>query len=164
MTAKTTLIMVIIGFKCFSQQSLESILQPQKKQAVSYIFVNDIKEEKEYIFLDAREPKEYIVSHIPNAINIGYNNFKVNELKDIIEDKNAPVIVYCSIGVRSGKIGERLLKLGYNNVQNLYGGIFEWKNQGRNLVDTKNVSTTNVHTFSKRWSRFLTSGNAVYEK
>ena len=42
------------------------------------------------------------------------------------------IIVYCSIGVRSEDIGEKLKELGYTKILNLYGGIFDWKNKGGN--------------------------------
>ena len=46
--------------------------------------------------------------------------------------------MYCSIGKRSEKVTQKLKKAGYNNVSNLYGGIFEWVNQGNEVVDTNN--------------------------
>ena len=54
--------------------------------------------------------------------------------------------------------------MGYTNVQNLYGGIFEWKNKGNSVVDSTNIVTQNVHTFSKQWRVYLKSGVAIYEK
>mgnify|MGYP000471538617 CR=1 FL=1 len=78
--------------------------------------------------LDAREKKEYEVSHIKNARLVGYDNFKLETVKDI--PKDAKVYVYCSIGYRSEKIGEKLQKDGFQKVYNLYGGIFNWANAG----------------------------------
>ncbi len=164
MNIKGILFFFTFGLTGFSQQSLESILKSQNKQTVAYIKVDGIQKDNQYVFLDAREPKEFNVSHIPNAINIGYDHFKSTTFKSNNLDKNAAIIVYCSIGIRSEKIGEKLKKLGYKNVQNLYGGIFEWKNHGKTLVDNNKVQTQNVHTFSKEWSFYLKSGTAVYEK
>ena len=60
------------------------------------------------LILDAREQSEFNVSHIKNAKYIGYDHFKINELKDI--DKETTVIVYCSVGYRSEKIGGKTKK------------------------------------------------------
>ena len=43
--------------------------------------------------------------------------------------------------LRSEKIGKKLLDMGYTNVKNLYGSIFEWANQGNILVDQKGSET-----------------------
>ena len=72
-------------------------------------------------------------------------------------------LVYCSIGVRSENIGEKLQQLGYTNVYNLYGGIFEYKNEGGTVYNLQNKPTDSVHTYNKKWSKYLTKGNKVYE-
>jgi rhodanese-related sulfurtransferase len=105
------------------------------------------------VFLDAREREEYDVSHLPNALFIGYKQFKTDVVAHL--DKNIPIVVYCSIGYRSEKIGERLQKLGFKHVHNLYGSIFEWVNTGRKVVTTQGDTTQRVHTFNKAWSRWI---------
>jgi rhodanese-related sulfurtransferase len=85
------------------------------------------------VFLDAREPAEYDVSHIAGAVPVGYDHFDLSEVKDIPKDQE--IIVYCSVGYRSEKVSEQLLAAGYQKVTNLYGGIFEWKNQGHPVVN-----------------------------
>jgi rhodanese-related sulfurtransferase len=65
-----------------------------------------------------------------------------------VKDKNTNIIVYCSIGVRSEQIGEKLKKLGYKNLHNLYG-IFEYKNSGGQVVNNQNKVTDSVHTLIK---------------
>jgi rhodanese-related sulfurtransferase len=117
---------------------------------------SDAKKMTNVVFLDAREKAEFDVSHLPNARFIGYNNFEASALKQI--PKETPIVVYCSIGYRSEKIGEKLLKLGYINVHNLYGSIFEWVNQGNEVVDNQGVTTKKVHTYNKKWSKWLDDG------
>ena len=109
--------------------------------------------------LDAREEKEYEVSHIPKAQHIGYNNFDSKSLNFI--QKTDTIYIYCSIGYRSEKIGERLQKMGFNNVFNLYGGIFSWVNFGYKVVDMKNNETKDVHGYNKEWSRWLNEKRCV---
>jgi rhodanese-related sulfurtransferase len=103
--------------------------------------------------LDAREEKEYEVSHIPKAQYIGFDNFDSN-LVSLIQ-KTDTIYIYCSIGYRSEKIGERIQKMGFNNVFNLYGGIFNWANSGYKVVDKNNRQTKEVHGYNKEWSKLL---------
>jgi rhodanese-related sulfurtransferase len=114
---------------------------------------------KVYI-LDAREVREYNVSHLPNAEHIGYDDFLVTDVKYI--PKNAMIVIYCTVGYRSGKIVEKLQKVAYTNVYNLHGSIMEWANEGNILVDGKGKTTTKVHTYSKGWSKWLKRGIRVY--
>jgi rhodanese-related sulfurtransferase len=110
-----------------AQSSIPQVLKKLNKQSVPYIKVDELKSNSTLIYLDAREPKEFNVSHIKNAIPIGFDHFKIQNVTSTVKDKNATIVVYCSIGVRSEKIAEKLLKSGYKNVYNLYGGIFEYK-------------------------------------
>lgn len=105
------------------------------------------------VILDAREENEYKVSHIPNARFIGYKHFNQNTIMDIPKDQI--VVVYCSIGYRSERIGEKLLKMGYTKVYNLYGSIFEWVNEGNTVVDNQGAPTNKVHTYNKTWSQWV---------
>ncbi len=124
------------------------------KETIEIISVNELKEnQQEYLLLDAREKKEFDVSHIANAIHIGYDNPDFSILKDIQLD--CPIVVYCSIGYRSEKIGEKLQKKGYTRVKNLYGSIFEWTNEGYEVVNNKSEVTNEVHTYNKKWSKWV---------
>ena len=148
----------------FAQNSIPQVLKQWNKGSVPYIKVTEIKSKTNIVFLDAREPKEFNVSHIENSIAVGFNQFDGKKVTTIIKDKNALIVVYCSIGVRSEIIGEKLLKLGYKNVFNLYVGIFEWKNYGEKVVNNKKTETNEVHTYNKEWSIYLKKGTTVYEK
>ncbi len=107
----------------------------------------------EIIILDARETKEYNVSHIQGAIKVGYDNFTITSVQNL--DKSKPVYVYCSIGYRSEKVGEQLQKAGFKKVYNVYGGIFNWANSGYVLIDKNGKSTTKVHGYNNDWSQWL---------
>jgi rhodanese-related sulfurtransferase len=112
------------------------------------------------VLLDARERSEYDVSHLPKARWVGYDDFDLKRLAGI--PKSDTVIVYCSIGYRSERIGEQLIKAGYTKVFNLYGGIFQWKNSDGAVVDANNDTTERVHCYDRSWSRFLKKGEKVY--
>lgn len=112
-----------------------------------------------FVILDSRESEEYEVSHIQNAIWVGYDDFDRERLDGV--DKDAPIVVYCSIGYRSEQITDQLGYLGYSNVHNLYGGIFEWVNQG-NPVYSNSGETNKVHAYSRTWGIWLQKGEKVY--
>jgi rhodanese-related sulfurtransferase len=112
------------------------------------------------IFLDAREEKEYQVSHIQHAVFVGYDKFDLKSVAHLPKDKK--IVVYCSVGYRSEKISEQLLKDGFKDVANLYGGIFEWKNQGYEVVSNDNKPTEKVHAFDRTWGIWLKKAEKVY--
>lgn len=115
----------------------------------------------DYVILDTRERDEYTVSHIPGALRFGYDNPNYDLLKDI--DTSKTIVLYCSIGVRSEKIGETLEDKGFNSVFNLYGGIFLWADQNRPMETVENDKTTEVHGYNRFWGRWVKKAPVVYE-
>jgi len=159
----SVLILLFSSLLTYGQQATYDLLSNPKfhceiesylSHTVHVISVSDAKEkDSEVIFLDARELEEYNVSHIPNAIHIGYDHFKMSSMKEI--PKDSEIVVYCSIGYRSEKIGEKLQRMGYTKVQNLYGSIFEWANQGQPLQSTSGLPINKVHTYNRSWSKWM---------
>ena len=158
-----TLFILMATSFCFAQNTIPNVLEKSNKKTVPYITVDELRLNSEYVLLDARETKEFNVSHIENAINGGFNKFESKKFATIVPDKNKKIVVYCSIGIRSEIIGDKLIKLGYKNVFNLYGGIFQWKNNDCKTVNSKNVETDSIHTFNKQWSVYLIKGIKIYE-
>lgn len=127
---------------------------------VTEIGAKEAKVALNVMFIDAREKKEYDVSHIKGAVWCGYDDFDFTRVKQVQKDK--PVIVYCSVGYRSEKVTEKLIAAGYKNVKNLVGGIFEWKNLGYEVFDLQGNETDKIHAFSKTWGIWLNKGVKVY--
>jgi len=145
-------------------KTLSELLKKHNTKSVPYISVQELAiSSTEAIILDSREPKEYKTSHIKNAVLVGYDNFKLKSIIKKLPNKDEKIVVYCSIGIRSETIGEKLKKAGYTNVYNLYGGIFEWKNKDFIVVDSKEKETENVHTFNEAWSKWLLKGTKIYD-
>ena len=148
-----------------AQTALDSLLQKENQETIPYITVEELAKKENIILLDSREKVEYETSHIENAVCVGYDKFKLKKVKKLLpKDKNTPIVVYCSLGIRSEDVAEKIKKAGYKNVYNLYGGIFEWKNQDQTVVDQKGEATENVHTFNEDWSIWLKKGVKIYEK
>ena len=146
----------------FAQSPIDSLLVKYNKKTIPYIQIEEFKKLKSPIIFDTREQKEFNVSHIKNAFCIGYDKFNSKIVKEKYKNFNDTIIVYCSVGIRSEIIGTKLKKLGYKNVFNLYGGIFEWKNKDEEVVDNNQIPTENVDTFSKEWSKYLLKGKKIY--
>lgn len=164
---KVIIIFTILTAKAsfsFSQSSLEDVFKKYNKGIVPFITVVELASaSNDMIILDTREPNEYHISYIKNAIPVGFNHFNINQFIENHSNKEQEIVVYCSIGVRSEIIGEKLQKAGYSNVKNLYGGIFEWKNNNFPVYNLKNKETDSVHAYSKEWSKWLKKGIKVYE-
>jgi len=157
-----TLLITSLGF---SQDTLSELLKMHNTMSVPYISVQELAmpSNEDTIILDAREPKEYETSHLKNARCVGYDNFQLDAIIKKVPNKTSKIVVYCSLGIRSETIAEKLKKVGYTNVYNLYGGIFEWKNKNFKVYNHEEKETENVHTFSEEWSKWLTKGVKVYE-
>jgi len=146
-----------------AQNSLEDLLKQHNKNSVPYITVQELAMPKtEAVVLDAREFSEYKVSHLKDALFVGYNDFNIEETLKKIKDKNEPIVVYCSLGIRSETIATKLKNEGYTNVSNLYGGIFEWRNNDFEVYNSEEQKTDSIHAFSQHWSKYLLKGTKVY--
>ncbi len=157
--------LLLITANSFAQKNLDDLLQTYNTRSIPYISVEGLRMlqmNDSVVILDAREPSEFNVSHIALAKNVGYNDFSSEEKQLQKLKKNTPIVIYCSVGIRSEQIGEKLKKAGFTDVKNLYGGIFEWKNKDFPVIDTAGIETENIHTFSKMWSKYLHSGNPIY--
>ncbi|MBU2948744.1 rhodanese-like domain-containing protein [Zobellia uliginosa] len=158
----SSILFLLITSFSFAQNKIDKTLRKLNKESVDYIHVETLQKAENPILLDAREKAEYEVSHIKDAIWVGYDTFQLDSVVQKIQNKNSEIVVYCSIGVRSENIGEKLEKAGYTNVRNLYGGIFEWKNEGLPVVDSLGNETERVHAFNKHWGKLLKTGEKVY--
>ncbi|MFT7377599.1 MAG: rhodanese-related sulfurtransferase [Sphingobacteriales bacterium] len=129
--------------------------------SVPEVEVKDISDTSDVFFLDSRAKAEFEVSHIKGAKWVGYDDFDLARVSEVSKDKK--IVVYCSVGFRSEKISEKLIADGFTNVSNLYGGIFEWKNQDK-PVFVDSIETDSVHAFDKTWGIWLKKGEKVYNK
>lgn len=159
-----SIILFFVGLDVYTQD-LDTILDRYNDHSIPYITPLELRElqiQDTIWILDAREWEEFEVSHIPNAHYVGFNNFSEMKTLQDLPNKEVSIIVYCSIGVRSEKIGKQLNKIGFRNIRNLYGGIFEWVNLGFPVENSAGEETERVHAFSKKWGQYLHKGQKVY--
>ena len=72
------------------------------------------------ILLDVRTPGEYRQGHIPGSINLPLQ--AIASTPSVIENKDAPLYVYCYSGARSQQACSLLRHMNYTQVNDL-GGI-----------------------------------------
>lgn len=108
-------------------------------------------EESLPIVIDVREIDEFRVSHLDDALNLK----SAAAISDMITqrglDKDAEIIVYCSVGYRSASVAADLQERGFTQVLNLEHSLFEWANKGYPMSNASG-STDKVHPFNKAWS------------
>jgi len=157
--------MLLFYVQVNAQKSINDILKKHNTKNISYISVQELAMPKtKAIVLDAREYREFEVSHLKDAIYVGYKEFNLDSIKDSFRANSSDkIVVYCSIGIRSETIANKLKKVGFTNVYNLYGGIFEWKNKGLHVYNMYGVKTEKVHVKNPFWGKWLIKGVKVYE-
>ena len=84
--------------------------------------INEILKKKDVIVIDVRNTWEYEEGHVNNAVNIPLNEIpaRIDEFRRL----NAPVILYCRSGNRSGAAVHILKLAGITDVYN-GGGILD---------------------------------------
>ena len=95
--------------------------------------------------LDVRTAREYQSSHIKDALQADWTN--MTQFVDRVQylDKSKPLFIYCASGGRSGEALKWLQNQGFIFVQNLKGGLTEWKIEGKPVVSptpTAQMTTT----------------------
>jgi rhodanese-related sulfurtransferase len=164
MKKKISIFFLVFSLVGFSQDSISELLKKYNSESIPYISVQELAMLKtDAILLDAREISEFETSHLKNAIHVGYDNFGIETVREKITDKSSIIVVYCSLGIRSEAIAEQLKTAGYTNIYNLFGGIFEWKNNGFIVYNDEEKPTENVHAISLAWSKWLLKGTKKYD-
>ena len=78
------------------------------------------------VIIDIRAKYKYLISHIPNSINIMENELLINPKKYL--NYNKEYVIYCDYGNRSRKVVNYLNSKGYK-VYNLVGGYNSYLNK-----------------------------------
>jgi len=150
---------VLFSSFVFSQDSnFENYLKDLKDEFHVKQILPDSLELIKPLLLDTREIEEYEISHIKNAIYAGYEEFFIDQFDSL--NKDTTIVVYCSVGYRSSEVALKLINAGFKDVRNLYGGIFKWANQGREIVKDS-VATDTLHTYDKDWGRYVINENVI---
>ena len=98
-----------------------------KKDKVKKADINDVvanmKNEKNALLVDVREPEEYNIVHIPGSVSMPLST--LSEKIKGIRNKDTHVYVYCASGIRSEKGVKAFVEAGFTNVTDA-GGIYDY--------------------------------------
>lgn len=84
------------------------------------------------VLIDVREKSEFEHSHIPGAANIPLLSLS-RDIKKTVPDKEAPVLIYCDVGIRQHHAARLLRSLGYNRVMEMQGGMINYSRTGAEM-------------------------------
>ncbi|HIC31013.1 MAG TPA: rhodanese-like domain-containing protein, partial [Flavobacteriaceae bacterium] len=78
-------ILVLIGFQSFAQKTLDEVLKTHNHSDVLYMSVQELAMPKTKAkILDARSIEEYNVSHLKDAIFVGFNKFSLKKTTQLL--------------------------------------------------------------------------------
>jgi phage shock protein E len=86
--------------------------------------VADFRKTDGAVLLDVRSAEEYRGGHIEGSVNLPLD--KINQIENVVKDKNTPLYVHCYSGARSGQAVSYLKRIGYTKVLNI-GGISSYR-------------------------------------
>jgi UPF0176 protein len=95
---------------------------------------NELAKRNDVIIVDMRNHYEYEVGHFKNAIEVPSDTFReqLPMAADMLKDKkDAPIIMYCTGGIRCEKATAYMLHQGFKDVYHVEGGIIEYANQAK---------------------------------
>ena len=103
----------LVSFSQIRNVHYKSRLDSLYSHNIPLLSVREFKkfDKHNFYILDAREEEEFGVSHLKNARHVGYYWFDMRSVYDI--PYNATIVVYCTVGTRSERIAEKLVRAGY---------------------------------------------------
>jgi len=125
---------VIVG--CGEKNAASSVLPERKIEEIAVekrteyrkISPQEAKEmldnNPEITLLDVRNEDDYAEIRIPGSILIPKDVFE-EKAAQALPDKDAVILVYCKLGIKSKPACETLIGMGYTNVYDM-GGITDW--------------------------------------
>ncbi len=118
-------------------------------------------DDTDLVLIDVRQPDEQAVSMIPHALTTA--DFAAKYRKGIPKAKR--LVVYCTLGYRSGKYAMELARQGIT-AANLEGGLLAWTHAGGPL-EVRNAAglvtaTRRVHIYSSGWNLVHPDYEAVW--
>ena len=117
--------LIVVVFK----SSVSKVKNVNHQEATLMINKEDAK------VVDVRGKEEFKKGHIVGAINLPLADIKNNQLGNLENAKASPIIMVCNAGMTSSQAAQLMVNHGFENVNNLKGGMGEW--QSNNLPVSK---------------------------
>ena len=127
-------------------KSIEDFINEALKN-VDELFPWDLEEEinskGDILLLDIREPYEFDVMHIKDAINVPRGVLETagdydyeETVPELVEAREREIIVICRSGKRSVLAADVMQQMGYRRVRSLKTGMRGWSDYEQAMVDT----------------------------
>jgi sulfur-carrier protein adenylyltransferase/sulfurtransferase len=107
-----------------------------------------LRHDNRAIVIDTRSNAEVCLGYLKDARFIAPDLIE-GQSNRLSADKNVPIIVYCSNGVRSLPVVETLRKMGFGNAQSLAGGFAAWLSEGCEIVTDSKLSRHQINRYSR---------------
>ena len=152
------ILLSILVTACFiiRERGLYTFIKSGNVERINPCMARRLVNDSDLYIIDARSEAEYQLSHIEGA------NLFQDQLMEKIEI-NQPILVYCTIGIRSNSLAKDLHDLGFEKIYDLKGGLINWVNQKNELVNSTHHQTDSIHTYYQWLSLLLSHGTAVYQ-
>ena len=105
----------------------EDLIEEAKQQIeeVTPEQVRDMQDRQEkVVYLDVREPNEWNLGRLPNAIHLPRGNLETKV--EALIDRGQKVVIYCARGNRSALAALTMKQMGYENVASMARGFMGW--------------------------------------
>lgn len=141
------------GFDAAVRKTLAGLDAPRVSPAEAQRLIR----EEGATVLDTRTEEEFKVSHVAGARFVPFGAwqalFGANLPRHLPPGK--PVVIFCTVGWRSGKVAAALTQRGQPRVFNVEGGVLAWRRAGLPLVDAAGAPTRAVHPYNKDWAPYV---------
>ena len=93
-----------------------------------------------YRVIDVREQSEWDAGHVAGATLLPLADV-TTRIGDVAPEKDAPLLLHCAVGGRSGRAAGWLTEMGYTNVVSMKAPIGHWKEQGGQWEEPRQLLT-----------------------
>jgi rhodanese-related sulfurtransferase len=109
----------------------------EAKQRITQITPQDVQamqaDGKEALYIDVREPNEWNLGRIPQAMHIPRGILESSIESRVPRDRK--IVLYCASGNRSALAADTLQQMGYADVASMSGGFKGWVAANGEIAD-----------------------------
>lgn len=129
------------------------ILIEEAKAEIKEITVDEahrlLADKTPVVFLDIREPEQVALGYIKGSVFIRGDEVEMHA-PHLLPDKEVPVLLYCSEGVRSLFTALTLKEMGYKDIRTLAGGFKAWVEAGYEVETTGLLTKNQLNHYSRQ--------------
>ncbi len=100
----------------------------EAKQQIEEVTPEQVREmqarNERVVYLDVREPNEWNLGRLPQAIHLPRGNLETKV--EALIDRSQRVVIYCARGNRSALAALTMKQMGYENIASMARGIQGW--------------------------------------